>query len=368
MTGGPIRNPAPPTAAAEPLSVLLLGYMHDRGGIQTHTRHLARGLRERGHRVAVVSPPPMQGHRDARHDEPDLAVYGGLADLVRRVRAARPDVAVVTGTGYAAMAGILAARVPRKVFFEVMSGARGRGLDPRDLVHLGFDAVVGQARPVTARFVDVFRWRGPASTIPALPEPLERRHAIAARAMRPLAPGAPLRFAFFSRLAPHKNAALLVARFADYAPPGSTLDIWGSGPEAGPLEAMIAAQGLSDRVRLKGPYPDGADYVALLSSYDLTLLPTVGEEGAPLVLLESMACGVPFVANGVGGIPDYANPDCAVTDGDIEAFVPMLQEMVARLHAGTVDGARLQRHHAENFGFITLIDRWERFLLEQAGR
>ncbi|QFT76316.1 glycosyltransferase family 4 protein [Erythrobacter sp. THAF29] len=348
------------------LSIVLIGYVHGRGGIQTHTRFLAEGLRERGHEVHIFSPPPMAEH--GHSDESDgVHVYSGLRDLARAIRGARPSVAVVVGTGWKSMAGVLAAGGDcRKVFFEVMSGARPSFLDPRMLVRVGFDAIVGQGSPVTRRFVREFGWDGPAETIPALPEPLERQFTIPERALRPVSDG--IRFVYFGRLAPPKNVGLLIEEFDRFANDRATLDIWGGGSDAGRLSELIAERDLQDRIRLRGRYPEGQAYIELLQGYDLLLLPTIAEEGAPLVLLEAMACGLPFVANGMGGIPDYANPDSLITDGTIADFVPAVQQMAGRLEQADVDPARLQLHYRENFGFEKLVDRWDDFLLRTAGR
>ncbi|MEM9153690.1 MAG: glycosyltransferase family 4 protein [Cyanobacteria bacterium P01_F01_bin.33] len=347
------------------MNVLLFGYCHGQGGIQTHTKNLTEGLRERGHKVSVISPQPM-----AAHEEVDLCQdvseyqqsYSSFFELVRLVRSRHVDVAVVTGTGWLTMAGaLLLPRPCRRVFFEVMSGARNRNFDPRSLVHFGFDAVVGQGSPVTRRFIDEFGWRDATATIPALPEPLERRTSIPRQNSRDVSEG--VRFAHFGRLAAHKNVRLLVDRFKDYAPDGSTLDIWGEGPDLDLIARSISQNGLNNHITLRGRYPDGQAYVELLQSYDLKLLPTVGEEGAPLVLLEAMACGLPFVANGVGGIPDYTNPDCVVTDGDIRNFVSAVTTMVHRLQSGNINQSRLQRCYDASFRFTRLVDRWEGLLM-----
>ncbi|MCK0129802.1 glycosyltransferase [Erythrobacter sp. F6033] len=347
------------------MRVVLLGYMHGRGGIQTHTRFLAEGLRERGHEVTIVSPAPMRshGHEDTTEG---VHIYNGLADLVRIVRGAEPDVAVATGTGWASMLGVLAAgRSCKKVFFEVMSGARPAAFDPRVLSRFGFDAIVGQGSPVTRRFMKEFSWRGPSETIPALPEPLERQFTIPARKLRSVKKG--VRFAYFGRFGPAKNVRLLIERFEDYAGSKGTLDIWGGGSDADELAKLIKDSGLADRITMKGRYPEGQAYIGLLQDYDLMLLPTVAEEGAPLVLLEAMACGLPFVANGMGGIPDYTNPDSIITEnGDITDFIPSVVKMVERLESADVDLARLQKHYADHFSFVRLVDRWEAFLLTLA--
>lgn len=343
------------------LTIALIGYMHGRGGIQTHTRFVAEGLRERGHIVEIVSPQPMATHAHSKALT-SVYVYSGLRDLVRTLRSLEPNVVIVTGTGWAAMLGALAVgNGCRKVFFEVMSGARPRWLDPRMLSRFGFDAIVGQGAPVTRRFVREFGWQGPVETIPALPEPLERQFNIPTRVQNPVDDR--IRFVYFGRLAPPKNVRLLIEQFDEFSGVGATLDIWGEGSDARRLTEMIAERGLSQRIRLRGRYPEGSAYIDLLQRYDLLLLPTVAEEGAPLVLLEAMACGLPFVANGMGGIPDYANPDCEITDGSIENFVPAVKNIVERLKRNDVNPARLQRHYVKHFAFASLVDRWESFLL-----
>src|SRR5205823_3937241 len=99
---------------------------------------------------------------------------------------------------------------------------------------------------------------------------------------------------------------------------------------------------------------------------DLTLLPTHGNEGAPLVLLESMACGVPFVATGVGGIPDYArgNPDCVIAALRPERFVSAVHAMATGLDRGDLDQDRLQQYYLRNFSHDILQRCWMRFLTQ----
>lgn len=345
------------------MRITLIGYLHGKGGIQTHTHYLATGLAERGHVVSIVSPPPRSGHSPAVSEKSayNVVEYSGIISAMNSVRRTNPDVAVICGIGYKAMLSVLAATRAKKVFFEVMSGVSLGARDPRRLVRMGFDAIVGQGNAVAARFREDFGWSGPAAVIPALPEPLEHTVGIAPRTIS-AAGNRPLSMAYFGRLVAHKNVAFLIEYWEAIAGAGSTLDIWGMGPERESLAAQINAEGQSDKIVLKGPYPEGADYIALLRSYDMTLLATVGEEGAPLVLLESMAAGVPFVANGVGGIGDYANPDCAVTNGDINEFVSMAQALAVRLRSGEIDTCRLQTHYVNEFGYDRLVDQWDSFL------
>lgn len=354
------------------MRLMLVGYVHGDGGIQKHTLGLADGLHARGHHVTIATPAPMQGHArlPARDNGAAIVTIDALGQVLRGYPGGADtafDAAVVVGTGWKSMVGpLLNRRIGKRVFFEVMSGTRDRLLDPRLLVHLGFDAVVGQGRPVEAMFRRSFGWSGPSTTIPALSDPLERVADLTLPERAPPARGG-LRACYFGRLAKHKGVGWLLERWDAVDRHIATLDLWGAGEEADPIAALIAARGLEQRVRLRGRFPSGADYAALLMGYDLELLPTYGQEGAPLVLLEAMACGLPFVANGMGGIPDYANPDCRVTSGDLAEFVPAVDALAEALYAGAIDRARLQRHYLTHFSYKALCDRWEAFLLDLTG-
>jgi glycosyltransferase involved in cell wall biosynthesis len=84
--------------------------------------------------------------------------------------------------------------------------------------------------------------------------------------------------------------------------PGFSLLIAGEGPERGCLEALAAAQGVSDRVRFLGAVPH-RDLAKIYSAVDALVLAS-SREGWPNVLLEAMACGTPVVASNVWGAPE----------------------------------------------------------------
>lgn len=347
------------------LKITFVGYLHGTGGIQTHTRYLANGLAERGHVITVVTPPARSGHSlfCGNSDKFNVVQYTNIANALVSVRKSNPEVTVVCGVGYKAMLSVLMAWSSKKIFFEVMSGASLGIFDPRRLVHLGFDAVVGQGSAVSQKFAQDFSWRGPLSVIPALPEPLEKKVPEPLSNGRLATQDGTILAAYFGRLVPHKNVEFLVRYWREMFDCGDKLDIWGTGPEEENLVALIQAEGLQEQVKVRGRYPAGSEYLELLQSYDLTLLPTVGDEGAPLVLLESMAAGIPFVANGVGSIGDYANSDSAITSGEIEEFVPLVKKMILRLKSGDIDNERLRAYYVSEFGFERLIGRWESLLL-----
>ncbi len=367
------------------MKIVLAGTFVGCGGIQTHSQWLARALASAGHQVRIVSLGEPPNTADSERAEicrtyGDVAVWfarqkcgdspGGLGraiSLAKYLREFRPDVYVACGTGYNLFAPALLSRACGKlVFHEVMSGVAGNWRDSRWLAARFFDEVAAQAQPVAQNFCRTFHWPHPVPVLPAFPEPLEMTAAL------PLLPPWPVplgkaRAAFFGRLAPHKQAYWLVQQWPQLKSGLAELHIFGSGPEETLIREYIRQNGMEERVFCHGGYPSGQAYVDLLSAFDLTLLPTIGAEGAPLVLLESMACGVPFVAFDAGGIADYANPDCAICPTrQPESFVPRVREWLERLSEGQVDRARLRNFYLNNFSFGFLQKRWLEYLTKVA--
>jgi glycosyltransferase involved in cell wall biosynthesis len=84
--------------------------------------------------------------------------------------------------------------------------------------------------------------------------------------------------------------------------PEVRLLIVGDGPFRPELEALAGSLGVSDRVRFLGRRPH-EELPELYEAADALVLASM-REGWPNVLLESMACGTPVIASGVGGIPE----------------------------------------------------------------
>lgn len=102
----------------------------------------------------------------------------------------------------------------------------------------------------------------------------------------------------------------------------------GSGPYAAEARAAVARLGLGDRLTLVGPkspqqLPDW------YRASDLVVLPSFSE-GIPNVLREAVACGRPFVATKVGGIPEIAEPpfSCLVEPGDAAGLAMAVGRML----------------------------------------
>jgi glycosyltransferase involved in cell wall biosynthesis len=141
------------------------------------------------------------------------------------------------------------------------------------------------------------------------------------------------------------------------------LDFYGFGTEDKPLRARVAENFSDGSVRVN-PSFFGKDLGEMFANIDLLVLPSISE-GLPLVLLEAMAHGVPFVATDVGAIGTLAegNPDVLVVPNNDEAIKEGLESMARAIRSGTIDGQRLQRYHKQRYDYEKVSAVWVDALL-----
>jgi glycosyltransferase involved in cell wall biosynthesis len=107
------------------------------------------------------------------------------------------------------------------------------------------------------------------------------------------------------------------------------LHLVGGGPLRQPLAREAKELGLESQVVFHGQTPHD-ELPAWFRAADLLVLPS-RSEGVPNVLLEAMACGLPFVASRVGGIPEIAHlgPCRLVTPQRPAELASAITEMLA---------------------------------------
>jgi len=127
---------------------------------------------------------------------------------------------------------------------------------------------------------------------------------------------------FVGRLVPVKGIEVLLRACAYLAQVGMRFNccIVGDGPLRSWLEQEVLRLRIQSHVHFLGPMPHdrlpdwyrAANVVALPSR----------SEGVPNVLLEAAACGTPFVASRVGGVPEieHLGPNRLVPAGEVESF------------------------------------------------
>ena len=142
----------------------------------------------------------------------------------------------------------------------------------------------------------------------------------------------------------------------------------GDGPLRAELEHQAEQLGIRDRVQFLG---ERRDIPAILASLDVTVLPSASESLSNAIL-ESMAAGVPVIANKVGGNVELLShgKGILIPPGDAEALGAALQELAADRSMRESLGRVARRFAQENFTIEQMRRKHEELyaeLLERKG-
>jgi teichuronic acid biosynthesis glycosyltransferase TuaC len=162
-----------------------------------------------------------------------------------------------------------------------------------------------------------------------------------------------------------KGHAVLVEAFRELCRrrDDALLVLMSDGPLRPEIEAAVRAHGLADQVRFPGVLESGL-IPLYMAAADALVLPSFNE-GMPLCVIESFACGRPVVATAVGGTPELITESrygLLVPPGDPAALATALDEALKR----TWDPAAL-RERAEEFGWPRIVERLRAVYREVAG-
>ena len=137
---------------------------------------------------------------------------------------------------------------------------------------------------------------------------------------------------YIGNLVPVKGPDVLIDACGLLTKQGAVFDlhIVGKGPLRPTLERQVADRGIADRTRFHGTIPHDRlpDWFRATT---MLVLPS-RSEGVPNVLLEASACGTPFVASRVGGVPEIAHLGASrlFQPGDPNQLASAIAEGLAR--------------------------------------
>jgi glycosyltransferase involved in cell wall biosynthesis len=172
-----------------------------------------------------------------------------------------------------------------------------------------------------------------------------------------------------ARLQPEKGVAdfLKAATRVSASLPESRFLVAGDGPLREELLALAERLGVGERVRFLGYRADARALIGLL---EVLVVPSL-TEGAPLIVLEAMAAGIPVVASAVGGIPDQIRHDregLLVPAGDPAALGETLLELLQDPGRARSLGEAGRRRADSEFSHATMVRRIEGVYRAALGR
>jgi glycosyltransferase involved in cell wall biosynthesis len=172
-----------------------------------------------------------------------------------------------------------------------------------------------------------------------------------------------LEAAFLGRFDENKGAFRLLKVWSKLRDQRLRLSFYGHG-DRDRLQEAICSLGLTDRVAIKESWTSSKGLAKILDQTDFVVLASQ-TEGLPIVLLESIAHGVPFVATDVGAIRTLAegNPDVLVVENELEAIAAGIDKMASLIRSGSVIGKRLQQFALERYNYELLAADWRQALL-----
>jgi glycogen synthase len=152
------------------------------------------------------------------------------------------------------------------------------------------------------------------------------------------------------RLVRQKGFDVLIRSYGQCAETGLDLLIAGDGPERQRLEQLVIDLNLAERVHLVGRL-DHKALAELHAGAEFFVLPSIADEGLPLVCVEALASGLPVVATRSGGVEELVEDGLnglLVGKGDEEALSAALRRLSSDPELRT-SMSRNARARAESF-------------------
>jgi glycosyltransferase involved in cell wall biosynthesis len=163
-----------------------------------------------------------------------------------------------------------------------------------------------------------------------------------------------------ARFAPAKDHETLIKAFQIVAGQFPAAELWmvGEGPLKSNVAKLMARSKMRGRMRM---YDGTLDLRPFYNQASVLILSSV-EEGLPNVVLEAMACGLPVVATGVGGLPDAVVPGLTgelAKPSDPEALAQALAPLLANDEKRLAMGAAGRERAVREYSLAAMVRRHE---------
>ncbi|MDT7742668.1 MAG: hypothetical protein QOE59_1746 [Actinomycetota bacterium] len=321
-------------------------------GISRCVDRLTVGLRERGHRVDVLSsvqiPRLMLGEYR----------FSTLLAHWRRVGALLEGYDVVNLHGpVPTMSDVVllfaGARRGTPILYTHHSALAVRGAETLSRLYNRLHRVLsGRADRIltTSEHYAALERRAGGPAVEVVPWGVDVRP----RPLRPHHDGAPLKVLFVGQMRPYKGLEWLIPAVAGR--PGLELTLIGDGAHRADYELLA---GSADNVLFTGRVTD-EDLHRAYDTHDVVVLPSVTQaEAFGLVVLEGMAAGCVPVVSDLPGVRDLvADTGPVVPTRDVDALAAALDGLAADRSRLAALGHRARRR-AEGLGWVTCVERYE---------
>jgi glycosyltransferase involved in cell wall biosynthesis len=362
------------SSSLAPKRILLMGHTDGQGGAQTAFKQLCAFTSEEGHLVKIIvlsnnkiSKQSFKGVEFLGRIEYTgprlvLAVKKAMGVLNSGIKAwmFKPDIFVSVGLNTSS--NLLGWFLGKRCFKVGQDFIAKRTVD--DPVWKSgrkfMDGIVVQTPSMLKYLKELGRDTARVNWLPCFPEisedgTLQRKRTGSSDRIK---------LGYFGRLAGNKGLDLLLSALANSNTPKNVkLDLWGTGQEEAALKQLVIELRLESVIRFLGPYPSGSEGAALIASYDAVVLCSTGMEGLPLILLEAMAYGLPFLATNVGAMEDCCidNPDAVLVSPTKESISNGITLLVHKIQTGHFDATRQRAFYDTTFSHQVMAARWRDF-------
>ncbi len=357
------------------MRILVAGPVGTPGGLQTHYKELCSFLEGRGYDLWSVDVELLQmksGESKKKYtvkafSSGFLRVISWFFVVFWVVFRAKPQVYIAVGNGFGYTLLALFLFRAKRYRTEVVDSWEGFDLN-REVAARVFDGTLMQSNSLRWALLQKVTVANELIVLKCF-DSLSEEHSYKAQLYS--AREKIIRLCYFGRLGSNKGLLELVRAVSkldfgcEY-----TIDIWGSGELKQQISNEIEKNGLSDKVILKGKYPDGNEYLVLLATYHALLSPSQYSEGLPLVLLEAASVGLPTLTCDVGAIKDIkeGNRDCVVLDVGQAALDAGFKEFLTMIQSGEFDSNRLKNWYNQKYARHVCEAEWDGFFKRFGGK